>query len=160
MHIATSIQNGLKNICKMLKNNNSGKTFRVRRGRVDSVDLYEVKENELEILENGEQANIQLNFSIFLLSIAFSGFLTLCTATFSESILQNTFLFVTIIGIIGGLYLLFMWWKGRKSIKMVIKTIKNRLQQDYVDEGDDEIEAVNEKKITTVSSNDIIKPAG
>ena len=41
----------------------------VRRGRVDSVDLYEVKENELELLEKGAPATLQLNFAIFLYSL-------------------------------------------------------------------------------------------
>lgn len=141
----------------MAKNTNSEKPLRVRRGRVDSVDLYEVKENELELLENGEPTSLQLNFAIFLLSIAFSGILTLCTATFAQPILQNTFLFVSIIGIIGGLYLLLMWWKGRKSIKTVIQTIKNRIQPDFVDEGEEEIEVVKDKAII---NNDIVKPAG
>ena len=45
-----------------------GEKLIVRRGRVDSVDLYEVKENELELLEKGSPASLQLNFSIFLLT--------------------------------------------------------------------------------------------
>lgn len=143
----------------MAMNTNTEKSLRVRRGRVDSVNLYEVKENELELLENGEPTSLQLNFSIFLLSIAFSGILTLCTATFSQPILQNTFLFVSIIGIIVGLYLLLMWWKGRKSIKTVIQTIKNRIQPDFVDEGEEEIVIVLGQDKQN-GNEGIIKPEG
>lgn len=143
----------------MAKNTNTDKSLRVRRGRVDSVDLYEVKENELELLENGEPTGLQLNFAIFLLSIAFSGILTLCTATFTQPILQNTFLFVSIIGVIVGLYLLLMWWKGRKSIKTVIQTIKNRIQPDFVEEGDEEIVIVKNKDKPD-NGDGIIKPEG
>lgn len=103
------------------------KPFRIRRGRVDSVDLYEVKENELEMLENGEPTGIYLNFSIFLLSVAISCILGLCTATFKSPLIENAFLFVSIIGIIGGVFLGILWWKGRKSIKLIIKKIKNRI---------------------------------
>lgn len=108
------------------------KSFRIRRGKVDSVDLFEVKENELEILANGEEVGIYLNFSIFLLSLAFSGILTLSTATFSSNIIQNAFLFVTLIGLIVGLFLIILWWRGRKSIKTVIAVIKNRIPPDLV----------------------------
>jgi len=143
----------------MAKNTNSEKSFRIRRGRVDSVDLYEVKENELELLENGEPTSLQLNFAIFLLSLAFSGIITLCTATFVRPILQNTFLFISIIGVFVGLYLLLMWWKGRKSIKTVIKTIKDRLQPDFTDEGEEEIE-VRKNTSKPIGDNEIIKPEG
>jgi hypothetical protein len=143
----------------MAKNTNSEKALRVRRGRVDSVNLYEVKENELEILENGEPTSIKLNFAIFLLSIAFTGILTLCTATFTSQLLQNTFLFTTIIGIALGLYLLINWWRGRKSIKAVIQTIKDRIQPELVEEGDEEIE-VSKEKSKPSKDNDTIKPEG
>jgi hypothetical protein len=142
----------------MAKNTNLEKTLKVRRGRVDCVDLYEVKENELDLLENGESISLQLNFAIFLLSLAFSGILTLCTATFKLQILQTIFLFVTIVGSIVGLYLLLMWRKGRKSIKAVIKTIKDRIQQDIIDEGEEDI--VVEEKGKPIMDDEIIKPEG
>lgn len=143
----------------MEKNTNSGKSLRVRRGRVDSVNLYEVKENELEILENGEPTSLQLNFAIFLLSLAFSGILTLCTATFVKPILQNTFLFVSIIGTLLGFYLLLMWWNGRKSIKSVIQTIKDRIEPDIIDEGAEEIEPVK-KNVKPINDTEIFPPEG
>ena len=143
----------------MTKNTNTNKALRVRRGRVDSVNLYEVKENELELLENGEPTSLQLNFAIFLLSLAFSGTLTLCSATFAKPILQTIFLFVTIIGIILGLYLLIMWWNGRKSIKSVIQVIKDRIQPELVDEGEEEIEIVKESVVGSLD-NEIIQPEG
>lgn len=139
----------------MEKNTNTDNTLLVRRGRVDSVNLYEVKENELDVLENGEENVIQLNFAIFLLSIAFSGILTLCSATFKSKLLENTFLFSTIIGTILGIYLLIMWWRGRKSIKKVIQTIKNRIE---IDEEKETIELPSEKIIK--KNNDLIKPMG
>jgi hypothetical protein len=146
----------------MAKNTSSEKTLiRVRRGRVDSVDLYEVKENELELLENGESTGLQLNFSIFLLSTAFSGIITLCTATFTKPVLQTTFLIVSVIGILLGLYLLLLWWKGRKSIKKVIQTIKDRIKPDSVDECEEEVEVEVVKSTSTQSLyTGIIKPEG
>ena len=124
-------------------NNTSEKTLKVRRGRVDSVDLFEVKENELEILEHGEPTGIYLNFGIFLLSIALTGISALCTATFSNTLTQNSFLFVSIIGVLGGVFLMVLWWRGRKSIRSVIAKIRNRIPPEAVDDGgDDDVEPV------------------
>src|SRR5437879_1466481 len=83
---------------------------KVRRGRVESVDLYEVKDSELDQLEKGSPADLQLNFAIFLLSMAFSGICTLLTATFQSDTIRNTFLFVTIVGVAFGGYLMISWW--------------------------------------------------
>lgn len=107
---------------------NESKPLEVRRGRVASVDLYEIKDSELDILENGTQANIQLNFAIFLLSLAFSSIATLCTAIFKEAMAQTVFLLVAIVGILMGAYLLLCWWKTRKSITVVVKGIRNRIE--------------------------------
>jgi len=137
--------------------NTSEKPLLVRRGRVDSVDLYEVKEYELELLENGEPTGIHLNFSIFLLSIGFSCIITLCTATFTKLIIENTFLFISIIGIMGGLYLLILWWRGRKSIKSIIRIIKNRIPPDIIIQKE-EVEVEPEKRNLKIT--DLIAPEG
>lgn len=112
-------------------NNVEEKPLRVRRGRVDSVDLYEIKENELEILEKGEPFSVYLNFSIFLLSAAITGIVALCTATFKNDITKYSFLFVSILGIIIGLLLLILWYRGRKSVKSIFKKIRERIPPDY-----------------------------
>jgi len=132
------------------KYTDADKSLRVRRGRVDSVDLYEIKENELEILEHGEPSNIYLNFSIFLLSIASSCILALCTATFKSDLTKYSFLFVSILGIIIGLLLLLLWLKGRKSIKSIIKKIRERIPPDYDCLEED---AVSEKNAKIIISN-------
>ncbi len=142
----------------MGQNTNSEKSLRVRRGRVDSVSLYEVKENELEILENGEPTSLQLNFAIFLLSTAFSGILTLCTATFSSTLLQNTFLFVTIIGFLLGSYLLLMWWKGRRSIKRIIQTIKNRIPPEPIGEEEEDEDETPKNNRKHLRDDEMINP--
>jgi len=136
---------------------NSEKQLRVLRGRVDSVNLYEVKENELEILENGEPTGIYLNFSIFLFSLAFSAILALSTATFSSDLIQNAFLFTSIIGIIGGVFLIILWWKGRKFIKSIICTIKDRIPPDFVEK---EIDITNEINVENSNDINVNPPAG
>ena len=102
----------------------------VRRGRVDSVDLYEVKDNELELLERGSPASIQLNFAIFLYSLAFASLTTLITATFNKTIYQTIYVVVTVVGFILGTYFLIMWNKARGSIAEIVKTIRARIPKE------------------------------
>lgn len=104
----------------------------VRRGRVDSVDLYEVKENELELLEKGSPATLQLNFAIFLFSIAITAIVALATTTFKWPIVETIFTFVAVVGILMGGYLIISWWRTRSSILKVIETIKNRIVEEPV----------------------------
>jgi hypothetical protein len=111
-----------------------GEKLVVRRGRVDSVDLYEVKENELELLEKGSPASLQLNFSIFLLSIAFSAILTLTTATVSIPLLETTYVVVAVVGLLVGFYLLLSWYRTQKSIAKVIATIRKRIPPEVLRE--------------------------
>lgn len=99
----------------------------VRRGRVDSVDLYEVKENELELLEKGAPATLQLNFAIFLFSIALTCIVALATTNFKWPIVESIFTFSGVIGVLMGSYLLISWWRTKESISEVIKVIKNRI---------------------------------
>lgn len=135
--------------------NTSEKPLRVRRGRVDSVDLYEIKEHELELLENGEPTGIHLNFAIFLFSTAVSCILTLSTATFESTRIENVFLFTSIIGLLGSLYLFILWWRGRKSIKSIIRKIRNRIPSDNT--GQPIIEGV---KIEPVEDDEETSPQG
>lgn len=104
--------------------------LRVRRGRVSSVDLFEVKEHELQILEQGTPADLYLNFAIFLISTAISTITALCTATFENTIVQNVFIFVSVIGVLGGIFLLILWKRTRASVRIVIRDIRCRIPPD------------------------------
>jgi hypothetical protein len=108
------------------------KPLRVRRGRVESVDLYEIKENELDLLEKGSPADLQLNFAIFLLSIAFAAICALVTATFARPRVETIFLFVSIVGIALGLYLLAAWYRNHTSSAAVCTRIRSRIPPDAV----------------------------
>ncbi len=103
------------------------KPFRVRRGKVDSVDLYEVKESELEILENGAPVELFLNFSIFLFSTAISGTACLSTSSFTSKMVEEIFLLTTIVGYIGGIFLAILWYRSRRSITAITKVIRSRI---------------------------------
>lgn len=102
-------------------------TVRARRGRVDSVDIFEVKENELDVLERGSFADIYLNYAIFLLSLAFSGAVALATATFASEIVKAIVQIVMVGGFLAGPLLLILWFRDRQSVRAVAKRIRDRI---------------------------------
>lgn len=108
------------------------KPLRIRRGRVESVDLYEIKDSELELFRKGSPADLQLNFAIFLLSIAFSAIATLYTATFSNGNVHTTFIVVAVIGVLFGIYLLISWAMNRTSLTTTCNLIRERIKESDV----------------------------
>jgi hypothetical protein len=105
-----------------------GETVPVKRGRVGSINLYEIKDNELDQLESGSPGDLQLNFAVFLFSIAFASFTTLLTVEkYTYRLAETAFLFVVIIGVLMGSYLLWMAVQLRKSQKNLCKNIRGRL---------------------------------
>lgn len=104
--------------------------IRIRRGRVESVDLYEIKDSELELIERGSPADLQLNFAIFLISLAFSAGCSLATASFASTKVENVFVMVMVLGVIVGLYLLISWYRNRTSLKLICIRIRQRIPPD------------------------------
>ena len=109
------------------------KTVQVRRARVGSIDIYEIKDSELEILEKGGPAETQFNFAVFLMTLAFSSIIALSTATFKSDIIQITFVVVAVVGSLGGLYLFIQWKRTKTSVRNLAKDIRNRMNDDQVD---------------------------
>jgi hypothetical protein len=103
------------------------KETRIRRGRVESVDLYEIKDGELDILEKGSPADTQLNFGLALLAMAFTALCSLLTATFENKTAVTVFIVATIVGFVIGLYFLVSWWKNRTSLKEICRKIRERI---------------------------------
>jgi len=105
---------------------------RIRRGRVESVDLFEIKEHELELFQKGSPADLHLNFSIFLLSLAFTSIAALATATFQNENVHTTFIVIGVVGVILGAYFLIAWWRNRTPLSLVCKRIRERIKESEV----------------------------
>jgi hypothetical protein len=108
----------------------------VRRGAYARLTIYEVEENELELLAQGSPDSLYLNFAIFLLSIAVSFLIALLTLPANQATgvsgtgSSNRFIVlvvITTIGFIVGLLLLLIWLKKRRSISDIVQRIKDRL---------------------------------
>lgn len=138
------------------KEDENSKPLLIRRGRVESVDLYEVKDSELELFEKGSPADLQLNFAIFLLSLAFAAIIALSTATFTaHPSVQTAYIVVAVVGILLGLYLLIAWGRNRTSTKKACLIIRRRIKETTVTA---DLEAIAAK--TDVPAGDILEPKG
>lgn len=106
----------------------------IRRARVDSLDIYEVTEEELGQLEKGSPMSLQLNFSIFLLSVAITTLITLLTVQIVSSQLYTIFVVVTVIGLVLGVFLFLLWFSNYRSLTPVAKRIRERMKTDLMPE--------------------------
>lgn len=113
----------------MASKNALGSTI-VRKSHVEYVNIYEVTESELNILEGGGQSTLMIDIAISLISIAITCIATLVTSTFKSDIIQYSFVFMSIVGVVVGVVLLILCKKSRKSVSSVIKDIKKRLATD------------------------------
>jgi hypothetical protein len=104
----------------------SEKSISVKRGKVDSITLYEVTSDELDVLGSGSPSDLQLNFGISLLSSASSFLVSLLTTDVKSDRLFTVLTVVTTIGAIVGCVLLGLWWRTRKAGQKIIEQIKSR----------------------------------
>jgi hypothetical protein len=104
----------------------------VRRARIDTLNIYEVSESELQMLANGSPDSIFMNFAIFLLSVAISLFIVLLTTNIEYARVFYIFVIITVIGFIGGFLLLALWWWYRRSVSSIFDQIRRRMPPEGV----------------------------
>lgn len=110
------------------KTEHSGdKPFKIHRGRVDSLSLFEITEHELATLENGSPSSLYLNFSLLLLTTATSFFISLLTTTIESDRTYAVFVILVVVGYVLGLLLLIIWLRTRQSISEITKRIRSRI---------------------------------
>jgi hypothetical protein len=99
----------------------------IRRGRIDSITIYEISDSELNTLEFGSPDSIYLNFSIALISVCLSFLISLLTTTIDSIYIYIIFIVLIIICGIVGLILFVIWFKKRESTSDLINQIRNRV---------------------------------
>lgn len=100
---------------------------KIVRGRVDSLSLFEITDNELEILEKGSPNSVYLNFAIFFVSTGLSFLISLLTTTFSEDRVFSVFVVICVVCIALGLVLAVLWLRLRNEVSDVCKKIRARI---------------------------------
>lgn len=102
---------------------------RIRRGRVNSFELYEITDNELNLLSQGAPGSIELTFGIALLSSSFSFIVSLMTSSM-EQIVQIITICITVIFFIAGSYLMLVWRRSKVSVADTVRKIRARIPND------------------------------
>ena len=101
--------------------------IRIRRGAIQQITIYDVAEDELEILAHGTPDSVHLNFAIFLLSIATAFLISLMTTQVSDRIFV-VFVILVVLGYVLGALFSILWYKNRRSISILVRRIKERLE--------------------------------
>ncbi|MEN6371838.1 MAG: hypothetical protein ABFD64_07465 [Armatimonadota bacterium] len=117
--------------------------FRIFRGKVDSLSLYEVTDSELNELERGGPDSLYLNFAILLFSTAVSFLISIITTDIKSMKTYCIFTVVTAVGFVGGIILGILWLRTRTSRALVIHNIRARMPKDNPVDIDNELHAVN-----------------
>jgi NADH:ubiquinone oxidoreductase subunit K len=106
----------------------------IGRGRVAQLTIYEISEIELETLAQGAANSIYLNFAIFLLTVSVSFTIALLSTNIASNRVFTVFVVIAVVGAIGGIFLLLLWFRTRKSISDLMHTIKERLPPEGIQE--------------------------
>ena len=107
---------------------------RIRRARVDSLDLYEITEDELNTLDHGSPESLFLLFASNLITIAISFFIALTTTKIESDRTYIFYVIVTVLTFICGLFLITLWFIKHRSSTSVCKKIRKRMKDDIKNE--------------------------
>jgi len=105
-----------------------GSGVRVRRGKVKSIDLYEVTDAELEQLGGASPSSVYLNFAILFASVATSFLIALLTVHIGSSRVFTIFVVILIVGYAASVILFVLWLLNGRSVAETAKKIKVRIQ--------------------------------
>lgn len=105
----------------------SGEKIKIIRGKLDSLTVYDVTENELIVLERGSDATIWFNFFIGTISIAVTMLVSLFTANWDgREIAFIVFICVSILFAVIATICFVFWFKERGQHKTTIDAIRKR----------------------------------
>ena len=117
----------------MTRNQNGRKDPVINRKIVESLNIYEITDSELDRLAEGSPATVQLNFAIGLLSAAVTLFIALVTTEISSDRTFACFVAGLLITLILGGFFFLQWFRKRKSVSSIIDDIKQRKNEDDTD---------------------------
>ena len=102
---------------------------RIVRARLDTLNVYEISENELENLERGGPESLLLNFAIFFLSnaISFTVTLMLSSVDIKSNRVFAVLVIVCVVSWVAAIVLGGLWISSNRSKKSTIHIIKKRL---------------------------------
>ncbi|MFA6512207.1 MAG: hypothetical protein WCV86_03740 [Patescibacteria group bacterium] len=96
------------------------------RASLDEIVVYDVTEDELDILENGSPSSQYLNFALFALSSFLSFLAVLLTVTIELDRIFMVFIVVTIVSGAAGAIFGILWFHNRVSVNKMTARIRKR----------------------------------
>ena len=103
----------------------------IKKGKVDSLTIYEITDGELEIIERGSPNSTFFNIGIALISIAISFFVTLVTVDLTlRQNLFTVFTVVTVVSFTVGIVLMILWIKTKNDVDEVLQKIRDRIKEE------------------------------
>jgi hypothetical protein len=108
-------------------NNTHDEKIEIQRGRIESLVIYEIKEAELDLLERGSAASLELNYAIGLLSASASFLIALLTTEPGSTALFAGLLVVTLVTGVLGSFFLQGWRRSRRDVTKLAERIRARL---------------------------------
>ena len=117
-------------MAKRRKNNtrqSSYGTTSIKRHTIDHWESFEVKKEELDLLENGKQSDKFLEFGIATTSIFVSFLIAWFSVDFeNQQKLYSLYLTIWIITLLASVILIILWLCNRNRIKSIFDEIRNR----------------------------------
>jgi len=101
----------------------------VQTGSAPQLKIHQISEDELVQLENGPAGQVHLSFALALLPAALTILITLQTVEIVSNRIYSTYLIFLILFACQGLYHLIRWWSTGKSLKGLVKEIRNRMPE-------------------------------
>jgi hypothetical protein len=98
-----------------------------RVGRVPSLTLYEVTDDELRQLDEGPPDSILLNLAIFCFAAGTSLLPSFFAATYANELAETVFASVTVVAFLAGAILTLVWRASRRSRPTLLDRIRERL---------------------------------
>ena len=99
----------------------------VRRAPLGDLNVWEIYEHELDSLEKGSPGSILLNFSLTLMPVSLSLFLTLITVDVPSVKTFTVYVCLAAIFFVIGLICLVLWYRNHISAKTLVRQIRNRM---------------------------------
>ena len=111
-----------------------------RRARVESIDLFEVKKEELDLIEAGLKSTPTiLAFAMFSASVAVAFLIAiLTTKEYRWSITESVFSGIVFSGVVLAVFLFIFWKSNRSSENRLITTIRDRMKNGNGHSSDEE----------------------
>ncbi|MDO8281716.1 MAG: hypothetical protein Q7U10_03675 [Thermodesulfovibrionia bacterium] len=107
--------------------NQNESSIPVKKGRVDSISIFEVTESELETLESATPTGILFDIGVSCLSVAIAFTISLATTEIENDRAFYSFLIVVVVGYLAFIAFTIIWLVTRQSVKKLTKKIRERM---------------------------------